>query len=69
MIFLSTGVSVSDEVYAVAAIVILPINSALNPFLYSNLPDVIMGRAGKAYSYLQSEISGKPETVQAVELS
>nr|XP_039267319.1 G-protein coupled receptor GRL101-like [Styela clava] len=30
------GVDVSDTVYALAAIILLPINSALNPILYSN---------------------------------
>ncbi|XP_039256016.2 uncharacterized protein LOC120332768 [Styela clava] len=50
-----TGVPVSDEVYAVAAIMILPINSAINPFLYSNLPEVIWTRAGKAYNKMSSD--------------
>ena len=35
------GVRIGKEVYAVAAIVLLPINSALNPILYANVFDVI----------------------------
>ena len=31
-----------EELYLVIAVVFLPINSALNPFLYSSLPDIIM---------------------------
>ncbi|XP_076802927.1 uncharacterized protein LOC143446940 isoform X2 [Clavelina lepadiformis] len=35
------GGYVSDEAYAVSAIILLPINPAFNPFLYSHLPDLI----------------------------
>nr|CAB3263501.1 glycoprotein 330-like [Phallusia mammillata] len=42
MSFISVaGVTLSDDIYAVAAIVLLPINSAANPFLYSKLPDML----------------------------
>jgi len=34
-----TGVKLSKEAYAASAIVFLPINSAANPFLYSNVLD------------------------------
>lgn len=58
------GVEISGDVYAIAAIIILPINSAINPFLYSNLPDAILSRAGKAYSYMQSDQARSRETDQ-----
>ena len=32
----------ADEFYLASAVAFLPINSALNPFLYSSLPDIIM---------------------------
>lgn len=35
------GVDINDTAYAVAAIVLLPINSALNPLLYSDLPETL----------------------------
>ena len=35
------GKTFSPEIYAVSAIVLLPINSAFNPLLYSDLPDFI----------------------------
>ncbi|XP_039257513.2 uncharacterized protein LOC120334123 isoform X1 [Styela clava] len=35
------GVNIQDTAYAVAAIVLLPINSALNPILYSDMVDAV----------------------------
>ena len=35
------GVRLSDYAYLITAIFLLPINSALNPFIYSSLPDMI----------------------------
>nr|XP_039249024.1 uncharacterized protein LOC120326749 isoform X1 [Styela clava] len=35
------GIDIGDTAYAVTAIILLPINSAMNPFLYSSLLDVI----------------------------
>ena len=40
-LLLVPGGYVSDEAYAVSAIILLPINPAFNPFLYSHLPDLI----------------------------
>ena len=43
MAFLSlSGVPISNDTYAVSAIILLPINSALNPILYSNAIDVLV---------------------------
>ena len=35
------GFNFSGDIYAVAAIILLPINSAFNPLLYSDLPEFI----------------------------
>ena len=37
--YVRLGVEFSDLVYQVSAVLLLPINSALNPFLFSSLPD------------------------------
>ena len=39
------GVPISNTAYAVSAIVLLPINSALNPIVYSNAIDVLSNSA------------------------
>lgn len=39
LFFRSTGVYISDVAYSFTAIVLLPINSAMNPFLYTNMVD------------------------------
>jgi len=45
MVFINFhGVEVGSIAYAVAAIVLLPINSALNPLLYSNIIDNIISK-------------------------
>ena len=38
------GVGISKDAYLPTGLILLPINSALNPFLYSNLPDIIWNR-------------------------
>jgi len=43
MVFIHfNGVKLGSIAYAVAAIVLLPINSALNPLLYSNIIDNVI---------------------------
>ena len=43
MAFLSvSGVPISNDAYAVSAIILLPINSALNPILYSDAIDKLV---------------------------
>ena len=43
MVFINfSGTSVSDIAYVISAIVLLPINSALNPILYSDIIDKLM---------------------------
>ena len=43
MVFINfSGTPVSDIAYVISAIVLLPINSALNPILYSDIIDKLM---------------------------
>ena len=42
-----SGIFVSDTAYVISAIVLLPINSALNPILYSDVLDKILAKIGK----------------------
>ena len=43
MVFINfSGIPVSDIAYVISAIVLLPINSALNPILYSDIIDKLM---------------------------
>ena len=67
MVFINfSGTSVSDIAYVISAIVLLPINSALNPILYSDIIDKLMlilcNRGQK--SRLTSSSNGTFETKQ-----
>ena len=42
-----SGVELMDAAYVVSAIVLLPINSALNPILYSNVFDTIYDKVSQ----------------------
>ena len=43
MVFINfSGIPVSDIAYVISAIILLPINSALNPILYSGIIDKLM---------------------------
>ena len=43
MAYLRLGVDFSDIVYQISAVLLLPINSAINPFLCTSLPDKLIG--------------------------
>ena len=43
MAYVRLSVEFSDIVYQISAILLLPINSALNPFLFTSLPDKLIG--------------------------
>ena len=43
MAYVRLGVKFSDIVYQISAVLLLPINSALNPFLFTSLPDKLIG--------------------------
>ena len=67
MVFINfSGTSVSDIAYVISAIVLLPINSALNPILYSDIIDkfmlILCNRGQKSRSTLSS--NGTFETKQ-----
>ena len=42
MAYVSLGYKLSSIVYQISAVFLLPINSALNPFMFSSLPDVLV---------------------------
>ena len=42
MAYLRLGIDFSNIVYQISAVILLPINSALNPFLFSSLPDKLV---------------------------
>nr|XP_039260639.1 uncharacterized protein LOC120336918 isoform X3 [Styela clava] len=48
------GANVSNTAYVVAAIVLLPINSALNPVLYSDLPDALYKKVTTGFNEITS---------------
>ena len=56
MAYVRLGVEFSDIVYQISAVVLLPINSALNPFLFTSLPDKLISlcchRYQKLYKFL-----------------
>ena len=43
MAYVRLGVKFSDIAYQISAVLLLPINSALNPFLFTSLPDKLIG--------------------------
>ena len=49
------GINLPDEVYAYSAVVLLPINSAINPFLYSNTLAQPLERLYSKMFYKQSQ--------------
>ena len=64
------GVPISNTVYAVSAIVLLPINSALNPIIYSNAIDIIQGKQKLTSFYnsisLKAGYASRSESKQVV---
>ena len=42
MAYVRLGIDFSNIVYQISAVILLPINSALNPFLFSSLPDKLI---------------------------
>lgn len=59
------GVRLSPEAYAVSAIVLLPINSSLNPIIYSNLLDKILD----LIRHLRKQMKGSGTTVTSTSSS
>ena len=72
MAFLSlSGVSISNDAYAVSAIILLPINSALNPILYSDAIDVLIESIRgttlfqSLFGFVQNSTSTPPKTASS----
>ena len=67
MVFINfSGIPVSDIAYVISAIVLLPINSALNPILYSEVIDELFQKICKPCqkSSLTSSSNGTFQTKQ-----
>lgn len=52
-----SGIAVPDTAYAVTAIILLPINAAMNPFLYSDIVDIVWSRMTFFKTWIDSTIS------------
>ena len=48
----------SDIAYAFTAIILLPINAAMNPFLYSDIVDVVWDKMMPARNWFNSTAMG-----------
>ena len=57
MAYVSLGFTIPDLAYQICAVVLLPINSALNPFLFSSLPDLLVKYLGQKYQKLKCMLS------------
>ena len=53
MAFVRLGVEFSDIVYQISAVLLLPINSAMNPILFSSLLDKLIGLCRHTYQRLK----------------
>ena len=51
--YVRLGVEFSDIIYQISAVLLLPINSAMNPFLFSSLPDRLMNFCRRKYESLK----------------
>ncbi|XP_039271686.2 uncharacterized protein LOC120346100 [Styela clava] len=52
------GVPISKDAYVPVSLIIIPINSALNPFLYSDAPDYIWEKSHPARSWIYKNTLG-----------
>jgi len=52
MAYVRLGVEFSDIAYQISAVVLLPINSAINPFLFTSLPDKLINACLQKYHQL-----------------
>ena len=54
MAYVRLGVEFSDIAYQISAVLLLPINSAMNPFLFSPLLDKLIGLCRRTYQRLKN---------------
>ena len=55
MAYARLGVKFSDMVYQISAVLLLPINSALNPFLFTSLPEKLFGWCRRVNGLVQTD--------------
>ena len=58
MAYVRLVVEFSDIVYQISAVFLLPINSAMNPFLFSSLPDKLMEACRRKYQNFKQMCGG-----------
>lgn len=51
-IYIISGIEIPTDAYLPTGLLIIPINSALNPFLYSDLPDVMSAQKRRFMSWI-----------------
>ena len=56
MAYVRLGVRFSDIVYQISAVLLLPINSALNPFLLTSLPEKLIGWCGRVNELVRTHL-------------
>lgn len=57
------GVYISDIAYAFAAIILLPINSAMNPFLYSDVVDIIWKKLSPVRKWFGGRVTQRSRSI------
>ena len=53
---ISSGVEIPTDAYLPTGLILIPINSALNPFLYSNLPDFLWSKFKQSRDWIQRSL-------------
>ena len=67
MVFVNfSGIRLGEVAYSIASIVLLPINSAFDPIIYSNLVDFIYIKVKSVRKTVKREINMKTHSVTAV---
>ena len=65
--YVRLGVYFSDIAYQISAVLLLPINSALNPFLFSSLPDQMIKWCRGQYKRIRKVVFTRPSKVSTNE--
>ena len=67
MVFVNfSGIPLHEVAYSIASIVLLPINSAFDPIIYSNLIDTISAKIRNARKTAKKEIISRTQSITAI---
>lgn len=61
------GVNIPKDVYLPAGLLIVPINSALNPILYSDLPEIVWDKLKKICGSSSAKVPVQLEPLEMTE--